>query len=539
MKKNISIVLSATMFLSGLGYSSVFADDVTLEIEPELNPSAIKLVESTGAVNKDQEPDYTKPIAIEKFNDIEAKLKQDFKKDVSIQNIISGTDTVTSGRLNKAVDLAVYRITDKEYAESKAVLTSDKLVTDSRFKISNEDGSYTIPLKDVDLKPGDHLVTCISYRFKYDNTGKIETKTYLVNTEFVSVNSIKAKVGEKVKPKDAIVGLPKDANIENISIADTSTEGNKEAKIRVTYQGLSRDFVIPVIVSDSTSAVVDPNSKRISGTNRYETNLESIKNSFKMGLTKTVIIASGENFADPLSAGPLAMKKNAPIVFSTKTGLKPEAVKLIKDLGAKEAIIVGGTNSVPELVKNQLARLNVRRIAGANRYLTSKMLLNEFGPSKHIIFADGRDFADALSATPLAKKLKAPILLVDKEDKVPKVLAYHDAYIVGGAHSVSPAIEANIKSKMPGKNLYRTFGKNREQTSAIVAEIVKYDVNILANGRVFADALSSVNLLNDGGKTLLLVDKNAMSHQVKNTINGKLNYIIGGTNAITKDLLGY
>ena len=92
---------------------------------------------------------------------------------------------------------------------------------------------------------------------------------------------------------------------------------------------------------------------------------------------------------------------------------------------------------------------------------------------------------------------------------------------------------------MPGKNLYRTFGKNREQTSAIVAEIVKYDVHILANGRVFADALSSVNLLNDGGKTLLLVDKNAMSHQVKNTINGKLNYIIGGTNAITKDLLGY
>lgn len=539
MKRNVSIILSAAMFLSGLGYTSVFADDVTLEVEPELNPSAVKLVELTGPLAKNEEPDYKKPMVIEKFSDVEAKLKQDFKKDVTIQNIISATDVFTSGKLNKAVDVAVYRITDKEYSESKAVLSSDKRVTDSMFKISNEDGTYRIPLKDVDLKAGEHLVTCISYRFKYDNKDEIETRTYLVNTEFVSQSSIKVKVGDKVKPADAISGLPTSATVENISVADTSTAGNKESKIRVTYQGISRDFVIPVIVADSADAIAGPNSKRISGSNRYETNVASIKSNFKMGSTETVIIASGDNFADPLSAGPLAMKKKAPIVFSTKTGLKPEAVKLIHDLGAKEVIIVGGTSSVPKLVSNQLARLNVRRIAGSNRYLTSKMLLKEFGQSRHIIFADGRDFADALSATPLAKKLNSPILLVDKEDKVPKNLSYHDAYIVGGKNSVSPAIEKNIKTKMVGKNVYRTFGKNRQQTSANVAEILKYDVNILANGRVFADALSSVNLLNDGGKTLLLVEVNSMSDQIKNLVNGKETYIIGGKSTISKELLGY
>src|SRR3712207_2820293 len=336
MKKNISIILSATMFLTGIGYTGVFADEVTLEVDSALNPYAVKLVETTTALSKDQEPDYTKPIKIEKFIDVQAKLKQDFKKDVSIQNIVSASDVDTSGKLNKSVDVAVYRITDKEYAESSAVLTSDKLVTDSRFKISNEDGSYRIPLKDVGLKPGEHLATCISYRFQYDADNKIETKTYLINTEFVSQSPINAKLNDKIDPAKAIVGLPTDATIENISIADTSTAGNKETKIRVTYQGVAREFVIPVIVSDDTSVVADPNSKRIAGSNRYNTNIASIRSSFVMGKTQTAIIASGENFADPLSAGPLAMKKKAPIVFSAKNGLKPEAIKLIKDLRSEE-----------------------------------------------------------------------------------------------------------------------------------------------------------------------------------------------------------
>src|SRR3712207_7257815 len=47
----------------------------------------------------------------------------------------------------------------------------------------------------------------------------------------------------------------------------------------------------------------------------------------------------------------------------------------------------------------------------------SKLIVTEFGQAGHIIFADGRNFADALSATPLAKKLNSPILLVDGVDK--------------------------------------------------------------------------------------------------------------------------
>ena len=188
---------------------------------------------------------------------------------------------------------------------------------------------------------------------------------------------------------------------------------------------------------------------------------------------------------------------------------------------------------------SQLPGLNVRRISGSDRYETSAKLVKEFGSSRHIVFTDGRKFADALSATPLAKKLNSPILLVNSLDKLPKNLAiYRDAYIIGGKNSVGLDIENRLKS-VKGDKVYRIFGQDRESTSNQVAQVLKYNENILANGSSFADALSAVNLLNNGGKNLLLVKKNSISRDNKELTLNKTNYIIGGYNTVSKTILGY
>ena len=129
--------------------------------------------------------------------------------------------------------------------------------------------------------------------------------------------------------------------------------------------------------------------------------------------------------------------------------------------------------------------------------------------------------------------------MVNSLDKLPKNLAtYRDAYIIGGKNSVGLDIENRLKS-VKGDKVYRIFGQDRESTSNQVAQVLKYNENILANGSSFADALSAVNLLNNGGKNLLLVKKNSISRDNKELTLNKTNYIIGGYNTVSKTILGY
>ena len=122
---------------------------------------------------------------------------------------------------------------------------------------------------------------------------------------------------------------------------------------------------------------------------------------------------------------------------------------------------------------------------------------------------------------------------------MPKNLAtYRDAYIIGGKNSVGLDIENRLKS-VKGDKVYCIFGQDRESTSNQVAQVLKYNENILANGSSFADALSAVNLLNNGGKNLLLVKKNSISRDNKELTLNKTNYIIGGYNTVSKTILGY
>ncbi len=299
---------------------------------------------------------------------------------------------------------------------------------------------------------------------------------------------------------------------------------------------IHKTFVIDSVYTQEDNNELEKN--RISGSNRYKTNIESIRRSYVVGSTDTVIIVSGENFADALAAGPVSMKNGYPVLFSGKRGLSEEALKLIKDYSIKKAIIVGGKKSVVPAVDSQISNLSLRRISGSDRYDTSRMLLSELGNSKHVIITDGRDFADALSATPLAKKLNSPILLVEKFRDIPKDLdKYNDVYIVGGKSSVSNILEKHIEDIMRNKKVYRVYGKDRMMTSYQVAKLIKYDENVLANGKIFADALSSINLMNGNGKNLLLIGEKKIPDYMSDIVKNHQNYIIGGYSTIAKGIL--
>ncbi|WP_334139178.1 cell wall-binding repeat-containing protein [Corynebacterium variabile] len=115
------------------------------------------------------------------------------------------------------------------------------------------------------------------------------------------------------------------------------------------------------ITVQSTTATALPD--RIGGQDRYQTAVKiaeralgTDKNGPK-GESDNVVIASGEGFADALSAGYLAATKDAQLILTRGGSLPQTDVEFLKTYGAKNVFIVGGAGAVGKSVEDQLRNL--------------------------------------------------------------------------------------------------------------------------------------------------------------------------------------
>jgi putative cell wall-binding protein len=108
------------------------------------------------------------------------------------------------------------------------------------------------------------------------------------------------------------------------------------------------------VISDSIISGL-PYCKRLSGYDRYATNLR-IVNEFSLDLNfDTVYLATGSNFPDALSGSALAAKNNAPIILTGKDTISEDAINLIKSKNVKHVVILGGTNVISQNVESAVA----------------------------------------------------------------------------------------------------------------------------------------------------------------------------------------
>ncbi|MDU5237178.1 MAG: cell wall-binding repeat-containing protein, partial [Finegoldia magna] len=142
------------------------------------------------------------------------------------------------------------------------------------------------------------------------------------------------------------------------------------------------------------------------------------------------------------------------------------------------------------------------RVAGADRIQTSVEVSKKYYESAEtVIIANYEQFADSLSASALSKQLKAPILLVQK-DQLDSVVAQEikrlgakNVIVIGGEKSVD-----KTKDSLSQYNVRTIAGANRYETSAKIAqEVIKLTGTkkaVIASGEVFADALTVAPLAN-------------------------------------------
>lgn len=198
------------------------------------------------------------------------------------------------------------------------------------------------------------------------------------------------------------------------------------------------------------------------------------------------------------------------------------------------------------------ADISVERFGGVDRYDTAiKIARAGWTEAPIVVLTFGGNFPDALSAVPLAKKYKAPILLTKKDSlsseltKCLKDLKVSKAIIVGGTGVVSSNVESTLKTM--GISVERIAGGNRYNTSLEVAKRLVNDYSIpqkdiyVVSGDGFPDALSLAPVAAERQRPILLVGKDYISPEIESFIRNKCVkpniYVIGGTGVISERIL--
>lgn len=180
------------------------------------------------------------------------------------------------------------------------------------------------------------------------------------------------------------------------------------------------------------------NVKRLGGANRYETNMSILRES---GVTnEDILVCSASSFADSLSASAVGK----PILL-VNTSLYDEQKDLLSTFDTDRFYLIGGTGAVTASVGTELRQYGtVERVAGDNRYATSKAIADKFfhDGSVTAVIASGDDFPDGLTGGPLAMSLSSPLLLVNERNTASAAEYVSDhalgvITIVGGTGAVS------------------------------------------------------------------------------------------------------
>ncbi|TDB37884.1 MAG: hypothetical protein D9V44_07495 [Actinobacteria bacterium] len=318
---------------------------------------------------------------------------------------------------------------------------------------------------------------------------------------------------------------------------------NGDATIDIVIADYS-DASIHVVPSPQTVAVSAyrppvpvPNTLdtlEVAGATRYETAVEASKLAFEGG-SDHVVIASGENWPDAVTASALAGRLHAPLLLTRKDALPQVVADEIWRLGAADAFVIGGDAAVSEAVVEALKPLlgtgEVNRLAGATRYETADAVAREVialaGDTYdgRAFVATGRTFADALAASPLANTSGAPVFLTPPEGRAAlqdEMLngGVTDVILLGGLPAVGEGVEAEMVAAFSAEHVTRLAGADRYQTAALVAAHgvsafgLSWNGVGIATGTNFPDALAGGTMLGSRGSVMLLSTPNTLSEPV-------------------------
>lgn len=239
--------------------------------------------------------------------------------------------------------------------------------------------------------------------------------------------------------------------------------------------------------------------RRVAGTDRYST-AAALAGEYQAGVDR-VYLASGEDFPDALAGATLAGSQRAPMLLTDGSSLETSTQAELKRLRPEEIVILGGPNGISEevagLASSAAGADTVSRLAGNNRYGTSRVIAGQFKTDGTVYIASGTSFPDALVGSARAAREGAPVVLTDPDgvpmetDQALSRLKPNSMWILGGPSVISASASTRLATHLNTLNAPVT-GTSGTTGAAPVGE-ARYDV---PSGAVFVSPSGSDS--NDG-----------------------------------------
>ena len=393
------------------------------------------------------------------------------------------------------------------YANSgdKIVISEDMIIDDTKSLTISEDITIEVPAgKNLTLNSDDAM----------NITGTLN----LVGDGKVVINKdAKLEVGDTGK-------LNVETNVENNGeikndgqiIIDTNngdiTGNNPTGNGKVEYE---YPPYYPSIPSKPTYT-----HKEIIGSDRYDT---AGKIADQLGSYDTAVLVNATStMSDGLSAAGLAGKEDAAILLVKKDSIPKATMDRLKKV--KKVYIIGGENAISQKVVNEItknvAKVNVERLGGKTRVETSELVAKEIGNYKKAFVVNGfKGEADAMSASSVAAREEAPILLTNGKTSTHAKKSDVKYYVVGGKNVMNNAIADKYNAEIiAGDDRYET---NREMVNEFYGAS---ETLYFANGETLVDALTASTIAKDDGLVLVGRKSDNKILNRKNTIQ------VGGMN---------
>ncbi len=207
------------------------------------------------------------------------------------------------------------------------------------------------------------------------------------------------------------------------------------------------------------------------------------------------------------------------------------------------------------------------RLGGDNRFETAVKISNSGWPygllpsmfpniglpdgyGTSVVLARADSFPDALSGTPLAAGLAAPILLTNKNTLSPETAAEIErlspktVYLLGGEGAISNNISNQLKNA--GYSVIRLGGMDRFDTSYKIAQylydhkLITGEKAVVCNGLNYPDALSVSSAAGYQRMPIILTRPDELSPAAQTAITElgvKKTFVIGGTGVVSDGIL--
>lgn len=287
--------------------------------------------------------------------------------------------------------------------------------------------------------------------------------------------------------------------------------------------------------------------KRLAGPNRYATS-QAVMEEGAGAWGRFVVVASGENPFDALTATPLANALKAPLLLSPAAGLSAEtraALQTAKEHGANYAVLVGGLNALSPRVFNQIQEMgypSLVRYFGDDRFDTSvtvaiktAQIYQENGQEvKAVFFADGTSFADSLAAGPAAATRNGLLFLTNGP-----AMVWYVAEEAASYDRPMWAIGGNAAKASTSMGARPVVGADRFDTAAQVARTFFPSTTkwLVANGYTYPDALSGGALAANLRSPMLLTKHNGVPAPLLNYLRstGRATdlFVLGGPGSVS------